>query len=509
MATDLTIVIKAVDKASAELKKVNSSTKGMKDMALGLGVALGTAAAAVGVLKQAYDKIITPTVAYGLQVKDLSIRLGVTTQEASKMIQVFDDLRIDMGSAQTAMRFMVAEGIQPTIENLASLSDQYRNIRDPIGKAAFAMKNFGARGGLEMTKLLEVGGPALREMAEEAERLGLVLGQDATQAAQDFFDATDKMDDSMKGLQITMGVLFLPVATAFVDWLTRLATGFRTAAVEGDSLFEVLMLLGVYMRDTADARDEAQQGFIAYSDVLRDRQPIFEGTAESIRDISNAEVLMQAAEAVLAGDTRLASTLMDQYNAADLLDKKLASIKERLEAGMSPEVIALQNTQADVAAAKFAAPPAARAVIQAPDITPIKVAVQQVQLAADSLKFEQMEKGMTAGVLKPVQTSLALLNTMNGKQTKSYHTVVVRYVTAGSKGKPPGVEGQHGLDFVVPSGFPNDSFPVRVSSGEHVEVTPAGKTTPPSGGGGVTINVSTSPLDVQYLTRTLKAAVGM
>jgi len=39
-------------------------------------------------------------------------------------------------------------------------------------------------------------------------------------------------------------------------------------------------------------------------------------------------------------------------------------------------------------------------------------------------------------------------------------------------GKP--VKGASGLDFTVPHGFPNDSFPILVESGEHVSVTPAG-----------------------------------
>jgi polyhydroxyalkanoate synthesis regulator phasin len=35
--------------------------------------------------------------------------------------------------------------------------------------------------------------------------------------------------------------------------------------------------------------------------------------------------------------------------------------------------------------------------------------------------------------------------------------------------------GQHGVDYVVPSGFPNDSYYQPVSSGEHVTVTPKGQ----------------------------------
>ena len=40
-------------------------------------------------------------------------------------------------------------------------------------------------------------------------------------------------------------------------------------------------------------------------------------------------------------------------------------------------------------------------------------------------------------------------------------------------GKP--VKGASGLDFTVPQGFPNDSFPILVESGEHVSVTPSGQ----------------------------------
>jgi len=44
---------------------------------------------------------------------------------------------------------------------------------------------------------------------------------------------------------------------------------------------------------------------------------------------------------------------------------------------------------------------------------------------------------------------------------------------------------QHGTNFVVPPGFPNDTYPMRVTSGEHVQVTPKGQ-----GGGGVTQNIT-------------------
>jgi len=50
--------------------------------------------------------------------------------------------------------------------------------------------------------------------------------------------------------------------------------------------------------------------------------------------------------------------------------------------------------------------------------------------------------------------------------------VTVTTPTTGHPDHP----AQYGADFVVPPGFPNDSYPMRVTSGEHVQVTPQGQT---------------------------------
>lgn len=49
--------------------------------------------------------------------------------------------------------------------------------------------------------------------------------------------------------------------------------------------------------------------------------------------------------------------------------------------------------------------------------------------------------------------------------------------------EPPGPGGAQGMDFIVPPGYPNDSFPIRVQSGEHVVVTPSGEGGGMGGGG--------------------------
>jgi len=68
------------------------------------------------------------------------------------------------------------------------------------------------------------------------------------------------------------------------------------------------------------------------------------------------------------------------------------------------------------------------------------------------------------------------------------------------KGKKPGVFTKDGMtemgaasgaDFIVPPGYPNDSFRLGVQSGEHVQVTPAGQAQSSNAAGGAVIHIGT------------------
>jgi hypothetical protein len=71
----------------------------------------------------------------------------------------------------------------------------------------------------------------------------------------------------------------------------------------------------------------------------------------------------------------------------------------------------------------------------------------------------------------------------------------------------PGQGHATGADFIVPPGYPNDSYPMRVQSGEHVTVTPAGQTR-----GGDTYNLYVTAMDgganVRREINYLKALAG-
>lgn len=72
---------------------------------------------------------------------------------------------------------------------------------------------------------------------------------------------------------------------------------------------------------------------------------------------------------------------------------------------------------------------------------------------------------------------------------------------SGGYQAPPDVGGPgfaSGANFIVPPGYPNDSFPMRVQSGEHVTVTPAGQPR-----GGDTFNVYLTPANPDNVMSTI------
>ena len=67
------------------------------------------------------------------------------------------------------------------------------------------------------------------------------------------------------------------------------------------------------------------------------------------------------------------------------------------------------------------------------------------------------------------------INEEIGKMGKNLENIGEGEFEFGIGGKKGGGFAS-GADFTVPSGFENDTFPMRVSSGEHVKVTPKGET---------------------------------
>lgn len=183
---------------SQELKEEIKDSKGsLTDFKSGLDMTRQ----ALEMVGQAYDATIGFAIDYAMQVKDTGAMLGVNAMEASTLIQVLEDLRVETSSLEAASRKMKDQGMLPNIETLIQLSGEYKKIADPVEKATFLFDKF-ARAGEDMRKVMEAGPDALREMAAAAVESGKAVNDEWVQKMNMMRQVTDDFADRVDALKL-------------------------------------------------------------------------------------------------------------------------------------------------------------------------------------------------------------------------------------------------------------------------------------------------------------------
>jgi len=196
------------------LKKISAGFTDIKSM-LSMGVAL---------FNQVTDAIMAPINEFGeyaRAVKDMSLITGTGVEATSRLIQVADDLTISQDTLTTSLRYAVDKGYAVNIDALAKMADEYVAIQDPVEKANYALDRFGARAGVQMAKMLEQGGDAIKNMYQNVEE-GLVVTEEAAAAAREYEIAQDNLEDTMKSMQYTIGKALIPVVTDLINGIMNL-----------------------------------------------------------------------------------------------------------------------------------------------------------------------------------------------------------------------------------------------------------------------------------------------
>lgn len=192
-------------------KEMGAAKLSLADMKAGLDMA----GAAFGAVKAAVQSVIDPTVEYAGQIRELQRTIGATAEESSKLIQAADDVGISAGTVQAAMEAAIKKGVRPTIAGIADLADEYNAIQDPIARTKFLMDKFG-KSGADMGALMELGADGIKAAGDEAERMGLVMGQDGVDAAREYELAMDDFNDSVLAVKLAIAQGLLPAVSGAI-----------------------------------------------------------------------------------------------------------------------------------------------------------------------------------------------------------------------------------------------------------------------------------------------------
>ena len=116
--------------------------------------------------------------------------------------------------------------LKSPVQVLAELADKFEHSADGAGKTATALNLLG-KGGKDLIPLLNEGGNSLREFADVAERMGLIVGKQTAEQSQ-------KLNDNLKILKLASEGLTNQVVAQLLPALVNLSGQFADTAKKGD-----------------------------------------------------------------------------------------------------------------------------------------------------------------------------------------------------------------------------------------------------------------------------------
>jgi len=203
-------------------------------------VGAGMVAVGTGLLATAISAASTTT-DLGREVIKLQRYTGMNAESASKLAYAakmsgvgVDDLAVGIGKLSKTMANspdkLTKLGVEAQTSDgkLRSMSDVLRNVADKFKKmgpgtesTAAALDLFG-RSGANLLPFLLKGKDGIQELADEADKMGLVLSQDNVDAVKKNIVAQRELSAAVNGAKVQIGNEMLPILTKFTELMTGL-----------------------------------------------------------------------------------------------------------------------------------------------------------------------------------------------------------------------------------------------------------------------------------------------
>jgi len=206
----------------------------IRDIAAGIGLEQGVQALGEKVLNFGKESI-TAYQSVGKEVKLLQRYTGDTAEEMSKLRFAAEEsgvsaetLALGLGKMSKAAATTAGEkkfdaigiSVKDMNGHMKSASDIFTEVAGKLGgmqngveKTNAIMQIFG-RSGMELAPLLNRGADGIAKFKEEAQKFGLVLGQDNLDAIQKNVMAHRELHAAVEGMQVQLGQFLYPAITS-------------------------------------------------------------------------------------------------------------------------------------------------------------------------------------------------------------------------------------------------------------------------------------------------------
>lgn len=255
MTERVQVVVEAKDAASGVLRGITSqfgalgsAVEELTGSSINWGNVIAVAGqAAIDYFKEAF-KVATE---YAASVRDLSLASGASAEESSRLLQVLDDFEISAENVTAATRIMTKNGLAPTIETVAKLSDEYLSLNTAQERNKFILDNLG-RGGADWMNVLKEGSAAILEMNDSVSD-ALILNDEQIAQYEEMRLNQDEFNGNLQEIQMTLINGIVPAVNETVNAFQTFANAQEDLEQKGYSAYEAhrLTMMGFY--DVGDA----------------------------------------------------------------------------------------------------------------------------------------------------------------------------------------------------------------------------------------------------------------
>jgi hypothetical protein len=237
---------------------------------------------------KAYAATVGETLKYANEVRQLSMISGESAENTSRFIQVLDDYKIGTDDALAATKALTKQGLAPSIDTLAQLSDEYLKLSSNEEKNAFVMKNLG-KSGLQWVEVLSKGSKAIRDQGD-AVADGLILNQKQLDAARELEIAQDTLGESWQQVSMTIGNAAIPALTQVTDEFNNTTRAIEIMKEQGlNPLTEMLTNGDGYiaaLEQAAAETEEARAVMLQHTESVEENTSTLEAQAAEIKAVS-------------------------------------------------------------------------------------------------------------------------------------------------------------------------------------------------------------------------------
>ena len=177
----------------------------------------------LGIASDTYQELSYAMERSGASIEDVSKGVKNITKELADAGngvkgagKSFDELGVSLKNADGSMK--------STEDVLLESIDALSKMEDETQRNAKAQEIFG-KSASELNPLLNSGAEGIKQLMQEAQDYGMVMGQDVVSASATFEDSLTRMQGTMSGVKNNLMGQFLPSISSVVDGFTDLIAG--------------------------------------------------------------------------------------------------------------------------------------------------------------------------------------------------------------------------------------------------------------------------------------------